>query len=311
MSEVQNSFSENVHSELLGILPEARHCMLAELSAMLGYISGLESGYLVVSHTPRRGVLKKCFTLIEKAFNMRFVDLGEKRIFSDPELQNRVVSALRLESTGSEKESLLLKNDCCRHSYLRGAFLCCGTLVDPAKGYRLEFTTRNAEETKVLSFALKEFDSAPSVVERRGRQVVYLKNGGAIADLLTAMGAYVSLMDLENTRILRGVRGDVNRRVNIEAANIEKTVRSAAKQIEDIRYIDDTVGLKVLPGALYETALIRLQNPDASLVELGKLMDRPVSKSAMNHRMQRISDTAERLRKEGGDSAVKRSKGKS
>ena len=300
----------DLHSELLEIVPEARHCILAELSAMLHDLGSFDGdgGYVLV-HAPREGVLKKCFTLLEKAFNMRFGVSAGGKLFDREGPGAKAVSALCLDRAGEDRARLLLKNDCCRHSYLRGVFLCSGSLMDPSKGYRLEFTVRDREEAGVLSFALKEFEGSPGLVDRRGRLIVYLKSGSAIADLLTAMGAYTTLMELENARILREMRGTVNRRVNIETANIEKTVRSSAKQIEDIKYIESSAGLGVLPGSLYAAAVLRLGHPEESLSELGKLMEKPVSKSAMNHRMQRISEIAERLRKEGGKSAVKRSNG--
>ncbi|MBQ7557762.1 MAG: DNA-binding protein WhiA [Lachnospiraceae bacterium] len=321
----------DLNSELLSFIPEARHCILAELSAMLCSIGSFDdSGRFVLSHPVRReGVVKKCFTLTEKAFNMRFVDPERGILFGPDEEGKKAVSALCLRLSGEERSKLLLRNDCCRHSYLRGAFLCCGTLMDPSRGYRLEFAARDRGEAGAILFALSDFgresagegadvrntpgndgtsdrrgSGAPGITERRGRYVVYIKNGGAIADILTAMGAYSSLMELENVRILREVRGDVNRRVNIEAANIEKTVRSSAKQTEDIRFIESAAGLDSLSGSLYETAKIRLAHPEESLSELGKLLDKPVSKSAMNHRMQRISVIAERLRKGGTGSGA-------
>lgn len=130
--------------------------------------------------------------------------------------------------------------------------------------------------------------------------VVYLKEGSQIVDILNVMEAHVSLMELENVRILKEMRNTVNRRVNCETANINKTVSAAVKQVEDITYLRDTVGFDNMPDNLVEAAMARLDNPDATLKELGESLDPPVGKSGINHRLRRLSEMADRVRQEQG-----------
>ena len=126
--------------------------------------------------------------------------------------------------------------------------------------------------------------------------MVYIKEGAGIVDILNVMQAHISLMDLENVRILKEMRNSVNRKVNCETANLTKTINAAVKQVEDIRYIESTIGLSALPEVLEEAAKVRLNNPDASLKELGEAMCPPLGKSGMNHRLKRISEIASELK---------------
>jgi hypothetical protein len=139
------------------------------------------------------------------------------------------------------------------------------------------------------------FETDAKIVERKERYVVYLKEGSQIVDMLNVMEAYVSLMNLENVRILKEMRNSVNRKVNCETANISKTVNAAVKQIEDITKIRDTIGLDELPPHLKEMALLRLEYPDAPLKELGNYLDPPVGKSGVNHRLRRLSEIADTI----------------
>ncbi|MDY5540330.1 MAG: DNA-binding protein WhiA, partial [Lachnospiraceae bacterium] len=134
------------------------------------------------------------------------------------------------------------------------------------------------------------------VVQRKRHYVVYLKEGSGIVDILNVMEAHVSLMQLENVRIVKEMRNSINRRVNCETANISKTVSAAVKQMEDIRLIEETTGLYQLPDTLRELAELRLQNPDASLVVLGSMLNPPVGKSGVNHRLRKLAQMADEIR---------------
>lgn len=152
------------------------------------------------------------------------------------------------------------------------------------------------EQAKQLQELLCGFDTDAKIVERKGHYVVYIKEGAHIVDSLNIMEAYVSLMKLENVRILKEMRNSVNRKVNCETANISKTVNAAVKQIEDIRLIQKMRGLDDLPAQLREMALLRLEYPDAPLKELGGYLDPPMGKSGVNHRLRKLSAIAEELR---------------
>ena len=192
--------------------------------------------------------------------------------------------------------SLLIKNSCCARAFLRGAFLCIGSMSDPEKSYHLEFVCGAKEQAGQLKDIIREFQIDAKSIRRKKYEVVYLKEGAGIVDLLNVMGAHVSLMNLENLRIVKEMRNSVNRRVNCETANISKTVTAASKQIEDILLIRDRYGFGSLPDNLRQMAEVRLEYPDAALKELGGYLEPPVGKSGVNHRLRKLSEIADRIR---------------
>ena len=145
---------------------------------------------------------------------------------------------------------------------------------------------------------IASFDLDAKVAPRKNHHIVYLKEGEQISDILHIMGAHVSLMALENVRILKEVRNSVNRQVNCETANLGKTVKAATRQVEDIIYIRDNMGFENLPEGLEDVANLRLAYPDSSLIELTKLLGSPIGKSGMNHRLKKLSRIAQDLRGE-------------
>lgn len=171
-----------------------------------------------------------------------------------------------------------------------------GSISDPNKAYHFEIVCHTKEQARQLQELLCGFDTDAKIVERKGHYVVYIKEGAHIVDSLNIMEAYVSLMKLENVRILKEMRNSVNRKVNCETANISKTVNAAVKQIEDIRLIQKMRGFDDLPAQLREMALLRLEYPDAPLKELGGYLDPPMGKSGVNHRLRKLSAIAEELR---------------
>ena len=171
-----------------------------------------------------------------------------------------------------------------------------GSMSDPNKAYHFEIVCRTPEQAARLQELMREFETEPKVIERKNYYVVYLKEGSQIVDMLNVMEAYVSLMNLENVRILKEMRNSVNRKVNCETANISKTVNAAVKQIADIELIRDTEGLDSLPLPLREMAMVRLEYPEAPLKDLGKYMDPPVGKSGINHRLRKLAAVAEAIR---------------
>lgn len=184
-----------------------------------------------------------------------------------------------------------------KRSYIRGCFLATGSISDPDKSYHLEISFPNNMLADEFINFLKDFDIESRQIIRKGYYLAYLKEGQEIVDFLNVVGAHSSLMELENIRILKDMRNQVNRIVNCETANLEKTVNAAYRQVENIKYISEHIGLENLPKNLYEIALLRLENPDASLLELGKLLTPPLSKSGINHRLRKLDKIAEDLRK--------------
>ena len=169
-------------------------------------------------------------------------------------------------------------------------------MSDPAKGYHLEFDCADQAKAEQLRDVIGGFEIESRIIRRKKYYVVYLKEGSGIVDLLNVCGAPVSLMNLENLRILKEMRNSVNRRVNCETANIAKTVSAASRQVEDIEYLQIHYGLENLSPNLREMAEIRLENPDTPLKELGECFHPPIGKSGVNHRLRKLSEMAEKLR---------------
>ncbi len=286
------SFSKDVKEELAKRYSPARHCQIAELAALLNYSGQYgrdENGrYTIGFQIENEAILRKCFTLLKKTFNIDYgAGLGEEEM---------EVFYRKFGDLSGPVSHVLIKNSCCQRAFMRGAFLSVGSMSDPRKGYHLEFVCGNEEKARQLCEVIQGFEIDAKVILRKKYYVVYLKEGEGIVELLGAMEAPVSLMNLENLRILKEVRNSVNRRVNCEAANITKTVNAASRQIEDIELLREKYGFQNLPENLRQMAQVRLEYPDAPLKELGEYLDPPVGKSGVNHRLRRLGEIAERLR---------------
>ena len=179
---------------------------------------------------------------------------------------------------------------------IRDAFMQSGSISDPEKFYHLEIVFTEYEDAVRIQKMMEGFALDGKIVERKGHYVVYLKEGAQIADMLRIMEAPMALMEFENIRILKEMRNSINRQVNCEAANLGKTISAAVKQVEDINFICSKVGLEHIPESLAQTAKVRLENPEATLKELGELMDPPLGKSGVNHRLKQLSAMADDLR---------------
>ena len=285
------SFSSDVKEELAGVIPQARHCRIAELSAimhMAGQIGVSEGDVTIGFNAFGNALIKKGFTLLEITFN-----IGKSLKSSDPEFESLVGC---LGDLNDPVDELILKNTCCKRAFLRGAFLASGSVSDPDKGYHLEFVCEDASKADQIVKVCRDFDISARKTIRRDETVCYVKEGEMIGELLSVMGAQNSYMDFENRRIYKDVSNTVNRRVNCETSNIRKTVTAASRQLEDIRFLEEHGFLDDLPDPLREAAYGRLEHPDATLAELGALMDPPVGKSGINHRLLRLSDIARQKR---------------
>lgn len=287
------SFSGDVKEELEKAVGSGRHCQIAELAMLLTFCAEIteENGEKsIVIKDPDTYAGRKCFTLLKKAYN---IDSG----FFGENLQEVIKSCKLGES--DTISPLLIKNSCCKRAALRGAFLSAGSISDPEKGYHLEFVCGSLDAAERILELLQSFELEGRIVLRKKYHVVYLKEGSAIVDFLNIIEAHVSLMNLENLRILKDIGNNVNRRVNCEVANSMKTIGAAGRQIADISLIQQTRGLDSLPEPLFEAAEIRLKYPEEPLLTLAGLMDPPIGKSGMNHRLRKISEIAEEIRNEG------------
>lgn len=189
-----------------------------------------------------------------------------------------------------------IQNRCCKRAYLRGGFLATGSISDPDRSYHLEITFPDSLIAEEYIRFLNDFEVEPRQIMRKGHYLVYLKEGQEIVDFLNVIGAHIALMKLENIRIMKDMRNQVNRIVNCETANLEKTVNAALRQVDNIKFIAETKGLDSLPGSLRQIAELRLENPDVSLTELGQMLTPALTKSGVNHRLRKIDNIAEKLR---------------
>ncbi len=317
------SFSSEVKEELSRHLPSARHCQIAETAAILsvcGQVSISEDDrFRIVVHTENISVARKYFTLLKKTFKIEAVTRIRKNAYlkkstvylvevNSHEDAVRILQAtkfmtvdLEIAEDLSTMNRLIIQKECCKRAFLRGTFLAAGSISDPEKSYHLEIVCTTEERALQVQNILSELELDARIVNRKKNQVVYLKEGSQIVELLGLMGASISLMNLENIRILKEISNNVNRKVNCETANIGKTVSAAVKQVEDIRYIETHMGFSQLSEGLEEIAVLRLQYQDATLKELGEMLNPPVGKSGVNHRLRKLSRIADELRRDKED----------
>lgn len=312
------SFSKNVKEELSRQISTARHCNIAEIAAIVSLCGNISINhrdeYTIQIHTENLPVARKYFTLLKKTFNIN-TEISVKRnkylkrsknyvlTVKDKKDSLRVLQATKLiNEYGEIKENLsivnnlVVQNSCCKRSFLRGAFLAAGSMSEPQKTYHFEIAVATMAKARQLQEILGAFEIEAKIVVRKNHFVVYIKEGSQIVEVLNVMEAHVALMNLENVRIVKEMRNSINRQVNCETANINKTVMAASKQIEDILYVKETIGFSELSEGLEEVARLRIEYPEASLKELGSLLNPPIGKSGVNHRLRKLSIIAEQIR---------------
>lgn len=314
------SFSAKVKSEVCRIDELSKEEARAELAAIMKVSGTLSLGskkqlsFRVTTENP--SIARRIFKLLKKYFNVHtklFVkksnsfkrnniymvviteDMGVRNLLKDMGVLNNSEGVISLDY-GIPKD--FIKSEECKRAYIRGSFLGGGSISNPEKTYHLEFVTHNNDYAEELSRLINHFGLSSKVIQRKGSHIVYIKEGEQIIDLLNIIGAHSSLLELENVRIMKEMRNNVNRLVNCETANLSKTVNAAVRQVESIRLIQREIGLQRLPKNLREVAELRLAYPDESLKELGELLDPPVGKSGVNHRLRKIEKIAEELRRE-------------
>lgn len=277
------SFTDEIKSELCGSV------LSASLTRLLKYgiIYGLNPQNLAL----RTKNAEVC-ACIETLFGGNTVKKNSCYIFGENDIP--------ADFLGSEiNRSIVGGDDVSTGVFLRGVFLSCGRVSLLKAGYHFELSLGDAEKCKILGQAITEQGMKINCSVRRGVPYLYTKDSENIADLLTFMGAMQNAMEIMNVKIYKGVRSGVNRIVNCEAANLEKVADASARQRADIKFIRENCGLDKLPDELRELAAIRLENPDMSLKELGTLFDPPISRSGINHRLERLHKLAEQLREKG------------
>lgn len=317
------SFSSFTKNELSRIPIKNKCCAKAELAAIVRMngiiqINGKNRMSLKFA-TENAAIARRIFSLLKAMYNTD-VDVMVRRNKQLKKNNNYLIVVRNTRSTKKILEDIglirtngddyfqvdykipqdIINKRCCKRSFIRGAFLGGGSISNPEKTYHLEFVTTNEEHGKELSDLINSFGLSSKIVLRKENFVIYLKEGEQIVDLLNIMGAHLALLKLEDIRVLKDVRNNINRIVNCETANLSKTIDASLRQIENIEYIDRIMGLEKLPKNLSDLAYLRLEHRDASLKELGAMLNPPVGKSGVNHRFRRIEEIVDNLKKERG-----------
>ena len=296
------SFSSNVKAELCRAQVSRRCCAVAECYGITLYCNTFRRDQIRIV-TENAEFAARIPKLFKRAFSLEFdqtpaqTEQGGKYIFlmTDPNKINTVFNAFGLSEDSGVTLHVnygVLEEECCQISFLRGAFLAGGSATDPAKRYHLELATSHQKVSRETEALLLECEFRPKTVERNGSAILYFKQSESIEDFLTFLGAPVCAMGVMEAKMEKDMANRVNRQVNCETANISKVVDAAGDQIAAIRTLERRGILAELPGKLRDTARLRMENPEATLAELAQMVDPPVSKSAINHRMRKLVELA-------------------
>lgn len=291
------SFSSQVKNEICRIVPTKKCCCVAQCFGTLLFSNTFTSEAIrIVTESP--DLITLLPKLWKKAFGFGFdtqpETVGGKQIFSitDPAKLKAVLKTYGFDPRDTlalHVNLSVLEEDCCKAAFLRGAFLAGGSVTDPVKGYHLELTTSHnfvARETYPL---IEEMLGAyPKLTSRSGSSVLYFKQSDLIADFLTLLGAPVCAMEIIEAKLEKELKNKVNRRCNCDEANTSKVVDAAQEQLAAIRILQERGSFNTLPGKLLQAATARIENPESSLTELAGMMEPPITKSSMSHRLKRL-----------------------
>ncbi|MDO4189603.1 MAG: DNA-binding protein WhiA [Lachnospiraceae bacterium] len=292
------SFSSNVKEELSKKINGARHCQLAELSSIYSFcgtfVQKNDKNGEIFFNFENVLVANKCFTLLKKAFTIYFgEDLASSVLFDENELFLKVINEeLAFKIHTALTSTSIDERSCCRRAYLRGAYLCGGSITDPLKSYHMEIVCRDEASAGYIKKLFATFDVDAKLVERGKYFVVYIKDSSTIVLALNVCEAPVALMEFENAIIVKEMRNSINRQNNCDVANLNKTVSAAQSVISDIQSLMGTADYNNLPDSIKQLAELRIEYPDSSLKELGEMLTPPLGKSGVNHRLRKLSEMA-------------------
>ncbi|EPD85959.1 MULTISPECIES: DNA-binding protein WhiA [Paenibacillus] len=306
------SFAAQTKKELT--LIEAEDCCeKAELSALIrmnGSVQLTNQRVILDISTENAAIARRIYSLLKKRYKLHTELLVRKKmrlkknnvyIVRVPNQVQELLSDLYIVSEGFQFtpgiDKSIVKTNCCRRAYLRGAFLAGGSVNNPeGSSYHLEIASMYEEHCQALCQLANRFDLNARCIERKKGFVFYIKEGERIIEFLSIIGAHQALLRFEDVRIMKDMRNSVNRIVNCETANLNKTIGAAVRQIDNIRLIEREVGLESLPEKLREVAEIRVKHPDLNLKEVGDMLKGSVSKSGVNHRLRKIDELADKIR---------------
>lgn len=312
------SFSMDTKNELAHIVPEKKCCMLAEIAGfirMCGSIRLAGGGkFRIITMTENPAVARHYKKMIKAYFGVDTeLEVGAGNTLTKGRayfltIGPQELSEQILRETGilMVKEGMnyisdgiydgLIRTKCCRKAYLRGLFLAGGTITDPEKAYHIEFSCASQNLAADVRKLINSFvDLHAKISPRKKNYAVYVKEAEQIIDILAIMGAHSQIFSFEDVRITKEIRNKANRINNCDNANIDKTLQAAEKQLAWIRKIQEKKGLRFLPDKLYDAAVLRLDNPEATLQELADMMDPPMKKSGINNRFRKIEEIASKL----------------
>lgn len=309
------SFAAQTKKELT-LLESDSCCEKAELSALIrmnGTISLSNRRVVLDIATENAAISRRIYTLLKRHFTVVTELLVRKKmrlkknnvyVVRIPAGAEEILKELSIVEEGFmfhpsiDKE--LVRKSCCKKAYLRGAFLAGGSVNNPeGSSYHLEISSMYEEHCQALVDLANKFHLNARFIERKKGFILYIKEGEKIIEFLSIIGAHQALFKFEDVRIMRDMRNSVNRIVNCETANLNKTIGAAVRQIDNIKLIEKEIGLHNLPDKLREVAEIRLQHPDINLKEVGDLLKGQVSKSGVNHRLRKLDEWAEKIRNGG------------
>lgn len=307
------SFASMVKKELtqMEVSPCCSKAELAALIRMNGVISIRNMKITLDIQTENAAIARRMYTLLKSNFDVHVELLVRKkmrlkknnvyvaRISKDA---RKILESLRIVDDSfaftREISEELIRNECCKRAYLRGAFLAGGSVNHPERSsYHLEIFSFYEEHNRSLCQLINHFHISAKIIERKKGFILYVKESEKISEFLNVIGAHQALLRFEDVRIMKDMRNSVNRLVNCETANLNKTVGAAMRQVENIRFIKREVGLETLPDKLQEIAQLRIDHQDVTLKELGEMVESgKVSKSGINHRLRKIEEFANKLR---------------
>lgn len=311
------TFSSKCKNEISRLNLGKRCCVIAELAALIrttGYISIKGYNKFEVEFVMENAaVARRIFKMIKFLYNtnseitVKKTNRLKKHNNYSVKINEEDVIKLLIDTKLSKDSNInilkfnygipksLVKDSCCKRAYIRGAFLGCGSISDPEKSYHVEFVSNRQKHCLDLEELINKYDLGAKSIARKELYITYLKDSEKIVDLLNVMGAYNSLLNIENIRAIKETRNNVNRVVNCETANLGKIVDTSIRQKNSIMILQKYNVINKLPEGLRELAYLRLENEDASLKELGEMLDPPLGKSGVNHRLKKIEKIAEEI----------------
>ena len=299
------SFSADVKNEILSVEFENNCCIHAFAYGMLLF-SRAFSYYDMSILTEHSGIAEKYIELMKTVCGVSPKVVKSEAGKFKVEVVTKEERLKVLETFGYDKKSGASRlnwgnfsDECCKTAFLKGAFLSCGTINDPNKNYHLEFVVPYLNLSRDLKLFIDDYDQLsvePKSITRNSNYVIYFKDSESIEDLLTVMGAFNSALEIMGVKMYKDLRNNVNRKLNFENANLDKTIDAASKHIDAILHIKNTVGLSYLSDELREIAELRYENPDMSLRELGETLSTPISRSGVNHRLTKICSIAKQIK---------------